>query len=266
MAFSPETFLSNIKAKDGLAKPSRFEVILPIPVYIDSFITNSALEKLLNLPNTLITDITQAVNQVIGNKEDQTGSRNSNPAMSRYLALQCEAAELPGKTLLTADAKVYGPGFKVPYQTQYTDTTLTFLCTNEFYERKLFDRYLEAIMPTDTNNLRFPKGIGNDNIGTRYMTNIKIIQYDDFIKRIFIIELIDAFPISIASQQLSWQDDNFHRLSVQFAYQKYRVVYDGGYSLVQAATEYFGGKAARIFDRTGRNFSNNVAGVLNKIF
>ena len=31
MAFTPQSFLSNIKSKDGLAKPNRFEVILPIP-------------------------------------------------------------------------------------------------------------------------------------------------------------------------------------------------------------------------------------------
>ncbi len=33
---------------------------------------------------------------------------------------------------------------------------------------------MEAIHPSDTNNLRFPKGDT-----TRYMTNIKIIQYDE---------------------------------------------------------------------------------------
>jgi hypothetical protein len=110
--------------------------------------------------------------------------------LSRYLALQCEAAELPGKTLLTADAKIYGPTFKVPYNSQYGDTTLTFLCTNDFSERKLFDRWIDAINPSDTNNLRFPKGQSS-----RYMTNIKIIQYDDFIKQIFAIELMSLlFP------------------------------------------------------------------------
>ena len=31
MAFSPNLFLSNVKAKGGLAKPSRFQVIIPIP-------------------------------------------------------------------------------------------------------------------------------------------------------------------------------------------------------------------------------------------
>ena len=254
MAFSPELFLSNIKAKDGLAKPSRFQVILPIPAYIANFVSNGLLEQLLNLPNVIVADVTNLVNNALGNSAKEEQSKTSNAAISRYLALQCETAELPGKTLLTQDAKIYGPTFKVPYQTQYGDITLGFLCTNDFYERKLFERWMEAIMPTDTNNLRYPK-----DQATRYLTNIKIIQYDDFIKEIYAVELIDAFPIGVAAQQLSWADDNFHRLSVQFAYQKYRVVYQGNYDLVGAAATYFGGKAARLFDRSGRDFSNVIA-------
>jgi hypothetical protein len=242
MSFSPNLFLSNIRAKDGLAKTCRFEVLLPIPPYINSFIGNSIIEKILNFPNSVFNDVTDAISSAFG-KQNSDGeySKTSNSSLSRYLALQCESAELPGKTLATADVKVYGPTFKVPYQTQYSDINLTFLCTNEFYERKLFDRWIDAIHPSDTNNLRFPKSQSS-----RYMTNIKIIQYDEFIKKIFAVELIDAFPVGVAPQSLSWSDDGFHRLSVSFAYQRYRPVYDGGYDLAAAATSLFGSAAARI--------------------
>lgn len=241
MSFSPNLFLSNIRGKDGLAKPNRFEVILPIPPYINQFVGNSIIEKILNFPNSIFSDVSDAIGSAFGKQgESDEFSRTSNSSLTRYLALQCESAELPGRTTATADVKIYGPTFKVPYQTQYTDTTLTFLCTNDFYERKLFDRWMEAIHPSDTNNIRFPKGQQS-----RYLTNIKIIQYDEFIKRIFAVELIDAFPIGIAPQQLSWGEEGFHRLSIQFAYQRYRPVYDGGYDLASAATALFGSAAAR---------------------
>ena len=242
MSFSPNLFLSNVRAKDGLAKPSRFEVVLPIPSYINSFIGNSILEKILNFPNSIFSDVSTAINSAFGRQgERDEQSKTSNSSMSRYLALQCESAELPGKTFQTADVKIYGPTFKVPYQTMYGDTTLTFLCTNEFYERKLFERWMEAIHPTDTNNMRFAKGAQS-----RYMTNIKIIQYDDFIKQIHAVELIDAFPIGIASQALNWGEDGFHRLGIQFAYQKYRTVYDGSYDIGAAASALFGAAGARL--------------------
>lgn len=250
MSFSPQLFLSNIKNKDGLARTNRFEVILPIPLYISRFVEQSIIERILNIPNNIVANFSDAIT---GKGRDEQ-SQTANPALSRYLALQCEAAELPGKTLVTADAKIYGPTFKVPYQTQYSDINLTFLCTNEFYERKLFDRWMEAIMPTDTNNLRFAK-----DEETRYMTNISVIQYDDFIKKIFVVELIDAFPIGVAPQTLSWADDGFHRLGVQFSYQKYRVKYEGDYDLSAAAASLFGSKAATLFDRGGRSFSDAIA-------
>jgi len=243
MSFSPNLFLSNIRAKDGLAKPSRFEVILPIPTYIGNFIGNSIIEKILNFPNSVFNDVSNAIGSAFGRQGQKSPQQSvsSNPSISRYLALQCEGAELPGKTLATADVKVYGPIFKVPYQTQYADMALTFLCTNQFHERKLFDRWMEAIHPTDTNNFRFPKGQSS-----RYMTNIKIIQYDDFIKQIYAVELIDAFPIGVAPQALNWSEDGFHRLQVQFAYQYFKVQYDGNYNLAAAATALFGAAGSRL--------------------
>ena len=247
MSFSPNLFLANIRGKDGLAKPSRFEVILPIPPYISRFVENSIIEKILNFPNSVFTDVSDAIGNAFGRQgERDEQTRTSNPSVTRYLALQCEVSELPGKAIQTADVKIYGPTFKVPYQTQYNDTSFTFLCTNDFFERKLFDRWTESIMPTDTNNLRFPKGQRGEGLGTRYMTNIKIIQYNEFIQQIYAIELIDAFPIGIAAQPVNWAEDNFHRLSVQFAYQKYRVIYDGTFDLAAAATAVLGSAASRL--------------------
>ena len=229
MSFSPNLFLSHMRSKDGPAKPSRFEVILPIPAYINQFVPNNIIENLLNLPNAIFGTVTETIGSLIGN-----APVGSNATLSRYLALQCESAELPGKTLQTQEVKIYGPSFKVPYQTQYNEITLTFLSTNDFWERKLFDRWIEAIHPSDTNNMRYAKG------PQTYMTPIKIIQYDDFIKQIYAVELIDAFPIGVSAQQLSWSEDSFHRVSVQFAYQRYKPVYTGSYDLAAAAAALFG--------------------------
>lgn len=241
MAFSPNSILSHIRGKDGLARPCRYDVVLPIPPYINRFVGNSVIEKILNLPNSVFGDVSAAINKALGKPEVSGYSKTDNTTLTRYLSLQCEAAELPGKTLQTADVKIYGPTFKVPYQTQYSDINLTFMCTNDFYERKLFDKWMEAIQPTDTNNLRFPKSEL-----TRYMTNIKIIQYDDFVKQIYAVELIDAFPIGVAPQALSWSEDGYHRLSIQLAYTKYRTIYEGSYDVGAALTEAFGGLASRI--------------------
>ncbi len=219
MAFLPGIFYSNINSKDGLAKPSKFRVLVPIPRCVSKFVSVTDLERELD-------SFRETIEQLI---LDLTGIRNpwgnlfaeDSATISRSLALQCEAAELPGKSLITQDVKIYGPTFKVPYQSQFNEITLTFLCTNKtFYERKLFESWIESIMPTDTNNLRFPRSESGS-----YLSNIKILQYDERANEIHIVELIDAFPASIAAQPLSWSEDGFHRLSVQFAYERYRTIY-----------------------------------------
>lgn len=253
MSFQPNLFLSNIRVKDGLSRPCRYEVILPIPKYVNEYISQSGYEQFMNLP----VNIKAMVQDAFGNFGKDEQSISSNASLTRYLGLQCEAASLPGRTLQTHDVKVYGPTFKVPYQSQYGDMNLTFLCTNDFYERKLFERWIECIHPSDTNNLRFPRGET-----TRYMTNIKVIQYDDFIKQIFAVELIDAYPLGVAPQNLSWGDDGFHRLNVQFAYQKYRVLYEGEYDVIAAAAAMFGSKAVSWFANFGQKVTNGIGSVL----
>lgn len=252
MAFLPQTFLSNLNIKDGPASPNRFQALLSVPPYINNFISQSIFEQILNLPNSIIADVST---YLLGTNSQQ--SISANPGISRYLSLQCESAALPGKSLLTSDVKIYGTPFKVPYQTQYTDVNLTFICSNEFYERKLFDRWIEAINPPDTNNLRYAKGSNS-----RYLTNIKIIQYDTFIRQIYAVELIDAYPITILDQPLSWAEDSFHRLIVQFAYQKFRTIYNGNYDLTEFALTVFGSKAQRWIDKT----TGKLISPIGKIF
>lgn len=226
MSFSPNSFLSTINGKGGLSRPNRYEVILPIPSYINRFVTNSVVDKITSFRDSFLRDITVDITDFFGTLLGQDPvdgqERSSNPQISRYLAAQCEMAEMPGKTLATSSVRVYGPSFKVPYQAQYNDMNMTFICTNDFSERKLFDRWMEAIIPSDTNNPRFPKGVKSN-----YLTNPTIVQYDDVVNRIYAVQLIDAYPVGIAPQQLTWSDDGFHRLTVNFAYQRYKVIYDG---------------------------------------
>jgi len=241
MSFAPNNFLSNIKGKGGPAKSNRFEVVIPIPGALAGTVSNSLIEKILNLPQSAFSDISDAINSAIG--IDEGKQKSANPAVSRYLTLQCETAELPGKTLQTADVKIYGPIFKVPYNVQYTDMNLTFICTNDFYERKLFDQWMEAIAPNDTYNMRFPKG---NSPFTGYMTKVTVIQYDDSVKQIYAVNLIDAFPIGVAAQPLSWSEEGFHRVTIQLAYQKYETVYDGKTDIGNAISALAGQFAGRL--------------------
>lgn len=239
MAFSPNEFVSNINSKGGLSRSSLFAVVIPIPTYINNFVTYTITDAIENFGNNLVNSfvdpITSFVNQTLGRGPIDEQSRTSNANTMRELAFLCETASLPGKSFLTHDARVYGPTYRIPYQAQYSEMNLTFLCTNQFQERALFDRWMEAMIPSDTNNPRFPKSEKS-----RYMTNIRIIKYDDRANEVFIAELQDAFPLSMAEQQMSWQDDGFLRLSLQFSYRYYKVLFQGGFNPSQQNLTNFG--------------------------
>jgi len=261
MSFSPNLFLSNIAAKGGPAKPSRFEVVIPIPILVGKRVSASDASKLLDLSNTLSTATEGFVNNLLNNSKSDD-SITTNVEASRFLALQCEATELPGKAFTTTDVKIYGPTFKVPNQVAYSDISLTFICTNEFNERKLFDVWMEAIMSPVTNNFRFPKA---KNGGGNYLTQMKIIQYDDFVKQIYAVELMDAFPVSITAQPVSWGDDGVHKLTVQFSYHKYRTIYEGKYDEAKIVSALTGSAFANLTRDTQKGITNALGGITSKI-
>lgn len=135
------------------------------------------------------------------------------------LTFQCETAEMPGRTIATNDIQISGPTYKLPYGTTYSDITLNFICTNDMYERKIFDDWLNYI----SNTRNFLTTFRED-----YVSSIYVFQYDEGGDRsmspavTFGVQLVDAYPIIIAPMQLAWAEDSIQRLSVTFAYTYYR--------------------------------------------
>jgi len=230
MSFSPNIFLSNINSKGGLIKNNRFEVVIPIPPGIDGM-KASAIDKFLgqfmNPLQNIVNKASNTVNEFIFGANPQNAITKDH-AITKSLALQCEIAQLPGRSLATADNRVYGPVQKYPTNSTYSDIVLTFICTNDFYERKFFDVWMDSIIPRDTNNVRFKKGL--DGTGG-YTSDISIIQFDDTIKQVYAVKLINAFPTSINEMQLDWSSDTYHKLSVNFTYEYYKSIYEPSFRL-----------------------------------
>jgi hypothetical protein len=140
----------------------------------------------------------------------------------------CEAAEMPGRGFQSLDVRYYGPNQKLPFQTQYEDTTMTFLCRSESYERQFFDDWMETINPT--NSFDF-------NYRSEYETKVDIIQLAEygsatgvgpstttatFPKQTYMITLFNAYPALVNPQPRTWADDQYQRLAVTFTYHKWR--------------------------------------------
>lgn len=181
--------------------------------------------------------------------------KNYAPFMRDFTYL-CEAAEFPGRAFMNADVKgYYGPDFKVPYQTEYQETSMTFLCRAESLERQFFDDWMEIINPTNTFDFSY-----KDN----YVCEIHMFQFSEAPKMnttepnretvtpsptnssftepvaTYAWTLHDAYPILVSPQPVTWADDNFQRLAISFTYtrwtRKNRDPDSSRYSLVESAT------------------------------
>lgn len=132
------------------------------------------------------------------------------------LRFKCEATELPSRTFSLVEQKTYGPVQYFPVQNFYEKVNLTFICSDDMKEKKLFDNWMEKISDsTATKSLvRF-----DFNYKSEYSTNMSIIQYDLKGQVSLKTQLFEAFPISVHPLKLDWGASNeIHKLIVTFAY------------------------------------------------
>ena len=125
--------------------------------------------------------------------------------------LQCDVAEIPGRSFYTAEGKTYGPTYKVPYQSQYEPMNLSIICTNKFDERQYFENWAKLITTDDF----------NFNYQNTYTKQVELLQYDDAGTVVCTIKLIDAWPTTIAPMELNWADNSYHKLNIQLTYYRY---------------------------------------------
>ena len=132
---------------------------------------------------------------------------------AKNLTYRCEGAQLPGRTLATADQRIYGPTEKYPYQTTYEDLELSFIVSSDMVEKFLFDSWIEKINPSSTNNFEYKYN---------YSTTITVNQYDSTDELVYSADFIEAYPIAINQLDLDWsQNDSYHKLTVVFAYTRW---------------------------------------------
>lgn len=139
---------------------------------------------------------------------------NSN-SITRDLIYLTEIAEMPGKGFMNVDVRYYGPNQKLPFQSTYEDANMTFLCRQGARERQFFDDWMYVINPTNHFDFTYRD---------EYRSDIDIFQYDDIgddrgnpIPQ-YKLTLKNAYPLMISPQPMTWADQLFQRVIVNFTY------------------------------------------------
>ena len=140
-----------------------------------------------------------------------------------------DATELPGRAFMSIDQRYYGPNFKLPFQSQYEDIAITFLCRTQSFERQFFDDWMEIINPTN---------IWDFSYRDSYRAKIEVFQLAGHgvttssgagrpdtpataPKPTYKWTIWDAYPVIVNPQSATWADDQFQRLTVSFTYTKW---------------------------------------------
>jgi hypothetical protein len=126
------------------------------------------------------------------------------------LTLLCESTFIPGKQIITNDWAIYGHTIKIPYAFMQEDVTCVFNVTNDFYAKRIFDKWQNRVI----DNKKFFLYYENE-----YKTDITIRQLDEQDKPVFMIKLFGAYPTTVQPIILDNNaDQQTQKLSVGFAY------------------------------------------------
>jgi hypothetical protein len=178
-----------------------------------------------------VTDILGSINKNGWLSSSKFIVRFSPPAIlsnsgniTEILSIRAEDCRLPGVTYMATDVNRYGlgPMQKMPYNVQFTDTSISFISDKNGTLYKYFYTWMNSIVDfSGTNNVY---GKYETEYKDNYSTTISIDIYDNSGSKIQTVTFRDAFPISFNEIPLSWnQSSQLLKMVVNFSFRDWLI-------------------------------------------
>ena len=186
---SIDKLTSTIGKRGGLAKTNRFQVIFTPPQgsllsakgLIGALTSGGGLKSMINDP--------------------------------RDISMLCENVTLPGRQITTVDYIAEKQSVKIPYAFINEDVTCSFLLTNDYYMKTLFDAWLEQVFDTESYRAKFKKD---------FTTDVVIQQLNEKNVPVYGVRLENAFPTTVAGITLDNNSESaVQKMTVTFSYDNY---------------------------------------------
>ena len=190
--------LGEYRTNEGFSRPSRYEILLLPPTGVRGSASNGG-------------DVTNIFSKVMG---EALGN-----GTVRSTSLRCEAISFPGRNLdTTPDTNIYGPTREIVDGYSYAPINATFQCASDMREKTYFETWQRLAYNPQT----WSMGYYHDYVGT-----VQIYQLDENNKRRYGVELVEAFPKTIAEQALSYDSTNqINKVSITFSYRYWKNLTD----------------------------------------
>ena len=196
---SIDNLKATISKKGGVAMQNRFQIFFQPP-------TANKVKSLLNKdPKTLIGDL--ARNALTGGKP---GNLIPDP---RDISILCESVSIPGRQITTLEYTAERQAIKIPYSFINEDVTMSFILTNDYYMKRMFDSWLSGIIDQTTYRVGYKKD---------FTTDIVIQQLNQKNIPVYSCRLENAFPVTVNAINLDSNSENtIQKVSVTLSYENF---------------------------------------------
>lgn len=201
--------------------------------------TSDIKSRILQLAQTSVYQVTmQPPSTVLGYLSSEYGFNYGQSGED--VELQCSSASLPGSRLTTHEVvgDYHGVRERMAYRRQYDDTTdFTFYVDHDYKVLDMFDGwmdYISGIGGSERLSKRSAKSFAANNrmnYPNNYMTNVRIIKFEKdvspngriFDDASFFLEytFVQAFPLAVISQPVTYDNSEVLKVTVSMAYQRY---------------------------------------------
>ena len=184
-----EDFKATLSKRGGLAKQNRFAVIMQPP--------NASL---------LDFDL-QTIGANLLSGTFSLGGLVNDP---RDIALLCESCSMPARNIQTFDYQTVRQLMKKPNGIIVEPITFTFHLTNDYYIKKMFDKWQGSVFNRENYVANYKK---------TYCTDVIIQQLNEENIPIHGVKLINAYPENVAAIELNnTSESTTQRLTVTMNY------------------------------------------------
>jgi len=186
---SIDKLTSMIGKRGGVAKQNRFQVIFTPPQgsllsgagIVGALISGGGLKSMINDP--------------------------------RDISMLCENVTIPGRQITTLDYTAEKQAVKIPYSFINEDVTCTFLLTNDYYMKTMFDNWMEQVFDDKKFTAKFKKDFTSD---------VVIQQLNSKDIPVYGVRLENAFPTTVAGITLDNNSESaVQKMTVTFSYDNY---------------------------------------------
>lgn len=187
-----DTMKATIGKHGGAAKNNRFSVVMTPPT---TSVFNLNAGDILDSVLTGGFDLKQLVND------------------PRDIAILCQRAALPSWNISTFEYQTDKQVNKFPYTYIHEDLTLSFLCTNDYYIKKMFDTWMGNIMTIDSHIANYKSA---------YTTDIVVNQLNEQNIPVYGYTFEKAYPVIVTAIEFEQGGQDLVKFDVTFAYDKFK--------------------------------------------